>query len=416
MSSEFHDVIVIGAGPGGATVANLLAQQGLGVLMIDRGVQPTPQIPQTCFGLRSPLLSRLGIAEKFPTAIKEPQPVRFVVADDTCDIQMTVKLSQPTNDYRGMCLNRSEFDQMLVNSAIAHGVTYASASPVEALISTDKQITGVRCRTSETVQEYQGKAVIDASGKFSLIPAYLGLKEESNQLDERIAVFSHFAHPAFRELLPDGGMTVIAVDGGYILIAPLLGDRVSVVTVLAQAKATAYGSDRTQLFHSLIATWKPLAQAIAVSEQVLPVLPVINKTWTCRQFSGSGFLIVGEAGVFADPFFSNGVAVAMDSGEIAADTLAACLKQGEAWTHEGFAAYDEQLRTLFQQRQQEAKTWLDSLPLQQLRMSCADPHLPWGVPLAFLNLIAGIGSTNQTRLTTPTSAMTVARQTYATIS
>lgn len=418
MSSEFHDVIVIGAGPAGATAANLLAQQGLDVLIVDRGVQPAPQLPQTCFGLRQELLSRLGIAEYLPRVIEAPKPVRFVAANWDFDFLIAVEPRRQESDYRGMRLNRSQFDQLLVESAVRHKATYVPVTTVEDFIFVGEQVSGVRCRTLKGNREYSGRAIVDTSGKFSLVASRLGLKTEGHKLDDRAAVFSHFTGSALSEFVTDGQMTVIALDGGYLLVAPLLGERVSVIAVLADAVAAAYKGDRELLFRETVMSWEPLAKAVASSQQVLPVLPVINHTWECKQFCGDGFLIAGEAAAFLDPFVSNGVAIAMDSGELVATALVECLQQQARWEGtQRCAAYDQQIYNLIHQRQQEAITWLNGLSVRKLVTTCADPHLPWLVPFALLNLVLGAGlKLDGVEDTSAAVAITAARRTYSTIS
>jgi flavin-dependent dehydrogenase len=82
------DVIVIGAGPSGSTLANLLAQHGLRVLILDKAKQPKPQIPQTFYGLPTMLLKRLDVENQIIAAIEQPKPVRFISSKGTFNFQI----------------------------------------------------------------------------------------------------------------------------------------------------------------------------------------------------------------------------------------------------------------------------------------------------------------------------------------
>src|SRR5215472_14998963 len=73
--SEFHDVVIIGAGPAGATTAALLAERGVDVLLIDRARFPRSK---PCAEYLSPeanrVLDRLGLA----AALEAAGPARLV--------------------------------------------------------------------------------------------------------------------------------------------------------------------------------------------------------------------------------------------------------------------------------------------------------------------------------------------------
>ncbi|MCA2711296.1 MAG: NAD(P)/FAD-dependent oxidoreductase [Microcystis sp. M015S2] len=408
MSSRSYDAIIIGAGPAGATAANLLSRQGLTVLMLDRGQHPTPQIPQTYCGWSDDLLQRLGVDGNVKTALEPPKPVRFVACQGDFDFSVEIQPCRHLRDERGLTLNRTVFDRLLVEEAVRQGVTYLPRTLVTEIIQSDKRVTGVICENAGNTWDYLADSIVDASGKFSLLPNILTLKTVGEPLDERIAVFSHFVHPDFAALLPDGGMTVVTLEGGYLLIAPLSDDRFSVIAVLARSAPIAEGKNPSECFHRAIAVWLPLAEAVAKAQRTLPVIPVIDRPWQCRSLSGPGYLITGEAAVFGDPFFSTGVAFALDSGELAARAIQEIAAGRDR--NEVAITYDQLVRESIDRHQDTGRVWLDSLPLRQLTMACADPHLPWGVPLAVLHLFGGADPLDR-----PTLAMTRARQQYASV-
>ena len=61
MTTQPHDVLVIGAGPGGSTVAGLLAQQGLRVLVLEKEEFPRFHIGESLLPMCLPVLERLGV-------------------------------------------------------------------------------------------------------------------------------------------------------------------------------------------------------------------------------------------------------------------------------------------------------------------------------------------------------------------
>ncbi|HMT21592.1 MAG TPA: FAD-dependent oxidoreductase, partial [Promineifilum sp.] len=60
-----HDVIVVGAGPGGATTATALAQRGHDVLLIDRQTFPRDKICGDAVSLGCiEIMNELGMADR----------------------------------------------------------------------------------------------------------------------------------------------------------------------------------------------------------------------------------------------------------------------------------------------------------------------------------------------------------------
>lgn len=63
-SDEPYDVAVIGGGPAGSTVANLLAQGGRRVTLIDKAQHPRFHIGESLLPHTLPILERLGVADE----------------------------------------------------------------------------------------------------------------------------------------------------------------------------------------------------------------------------------------------------------------------------------------------------------------------------------------------------------------
>src|SRR4029078_9367217 len=58
------DVLVIGGGPGRATIAALLAERGRDVVLIEKATHPRFHIGESLLPLNVPLFERLGVAEE----------------------------------------------------------------------------------------------------------------------------------------------------------------------------------------------------------------------------------------------------------------------------------------------------------------------------------------------------------------
>ena len=58
------EVLVIGGGPSGSTIAALLAQRGLDVLMLEKDKHPRWHIGESLLPMNMPMFDKLGVTEE----------------------------------------------------------------------------------------------------------------------------------------------------------------------------------------------------------------------------------------------------------------------------------------------------------------------------------------------------------------
>ena len=74
------DVLVIGGGPGGATIAALLAERGRDVVLIEKARHPRFHIGESLLPLNMPLFERLGVAAEIKSIGMTKYGAEFVSA------------------------------------------------------------------------------------------------------------------------------------------------------------------------------------------------------------------------------------------------------------------------------------------------------------------------------------------------
>ncbi len=127
MSEREFDVIVLGAGPAGATAATVLARQGRRVLLLDRAKFPR-KVPCGGWltGLAEPFLSELGLNTK--KVLTNPfRDVTFHSAD--FEKQSAPKIDR---DF-GFMIDRAAFDSALVDLAQKAGAQFKSEHEIHDL-------------------------------------------------------------------------------------------------------------------------------------------------------------------------------------------------------------------------------------------------------------------------------------------
>src|SRR6187401_1990119 len=115
------DVLVVGAGPAGSTIASLLAQQQRHVVVLEKERHPRFHIGESLLPLNMPLFERLGVADEIRTIGMPKYGAEFVSpwhsAAVTFDFANAVDKSFPYA-YQ---VRRSEFDHILFRNAVHKG-------------------------------------------------------------------------------------------------------------------------------------------------------------------------------------------------------------------------------------------------------------------------------------------------------
>src|SRR5215216_8040318 len=165
--SEF-DVIVIGGGPAGSTVSTILAQQGCRVGLFERERFPRFHIGESLIPETYWVLQRLGMLPKMKAGhFVKKHSVQFVNASGRLSAPFYFWDNKPHECSQTWQVVRSEFDQMLLENARAHGVQAHEGVRVMDVIFAGPstplgagRAVGVKLKD----REVRAKVVVDASG------------------------------------------------------------------------------------------------------------------------------------------------------------------------------------------------------------------------------------------------------------
>lgn len=310
------DVIVIGAGPAGATAAGLLAMAGHRVLVLEKDEFPRFHIGESLLPGGLPVLERLGVEPLTDTFIYKAG-AEFVCEATNRQGVFAFREALPGCARHAWQVERSRFDKLLRDRAAAlgadvrHGVTVTDAG-------TDAEHAWVETRD----ETFKGRYLIDASGQSRLLARRANAVEAYTRFGNS-SVFTHYeglGDAAVAELGPDNNIRIMLRPEGWGWVIPL-PDRALSVGMVSAGKMTA-----EQLEAGLLAG--PLVQRLTKGARRLQTRVVGNYSYRNKVPSGQRFAAIGDAACFLDPVFSSGVTLALRSAEAVADRLGPALANG----------------------------------------------------------------------------------------
>src|SRR5215204_4412255 len=121
---ETYDVVVIGGGPGGSTVAALVAEKGHSVLVVERAKFPRFHIGESLMPETYWVFERLGMLPKLRDSdFVRKYSVQFVTASGKESAPFVFEERKPHECSVTWQVDRASFDQMMLDHARESGAT-----------------------------------------------------------------------------------------------------------------------------------------------------------------------------------------------------------------------------------------------------------------------------------------------------
>ena len=329
------DVIVVGAGPGGASAAYHLARAGLDVLLLEKSTFPrekvcgdglTPRAVKQLVGMGIPLDPVDGW---FPN-----KGIRIIGGGVRIELDWPELSSYPGF---GLVRTRRGFDEIVARAARRAGARLLEGVTVTGPVLDDgaQRIVGVTARDTAapgngdggTERTYRARLVVAADGNSSRLSLAMGLRKR----DDRplgVAIRTYYTSPRHDDDYLETWLDLwdgSALLPGYGWIFGV-GDGTSNVGLGLLNTSTSFGHiDYRAMLRRWLATMPP-EWGFGEENQTGPVrgaaLPMgFNRT----PHYTSGLLLVGDAGGMVNPFNGEGISTAMESGEIAAQVIVQAL-------------------------------------------------------------------------------------------
>ncbi|MGB8352433.1 MAG: NAD(P)/FAD-dependent oxidoreductase [Chthoniobacteraceae bacterium] len=345
-TTRHYDVVVIGGALSGAATATLLMREnpGLKLLIVEKTTQLTRRVGEATVEVSAFFMGRvLGLTQYLNESHLVKQGLRFWFKnDDVKDIseasELGAKYQVRLPSYQ---LDRAAFDEEVLRRAGLAGAEIlrpASVTGVQLSPGGEQTLT---IRHGETTETIKARWIVDASGVASVLARKEGWWQ-SNTEHPTAAAWGRWKGVKdwdgleLSQKFPEWSSAVYGIrgtatnhvtgDGWWSWWIPLKGGDTSVGVVFDQ-RLVDWPQDGSKIGERL----KKFLMAHPVGKEMLADAEIIeddvhwrkNLAYYSNTFAGDGFVLVGDASAFMDPFYSPGMDWISFTATSAADLISA---------------------------------------------------------------------------------------------
>ena len=336
MNNNKYDVIVMGGGPAGSSVAGMLAREGRQVILFEKEIFPRHHIGESLMTDTYWTFRRLGLLEK----LKESPFVRKYSVQFA---NPAGKESRPFYFFEAVHhesavtwqVTRAKFDELLINHAAEQGATVHQGVLVKQVLFEGDRAVGVEVQMQDgTREKFFANVVVDATGQMAMLSNKFRWRVRDPKLKKAV-LYSYFKG-AHREPDLNGGATLVLRtqhgSGGWFWYIPLEDDITSVgIVANPEYLLKGRGQDLAKIFHEEIEKCEPCRKRVGEGTRVDKIYSILDYSYRSKHNAGNGFIIIGDAYGFLDPIYSSGVLLALKMAELAADAI------HDAFNHDDFS-------------------------------------------------------------------------------
>jgi menaquinone-9 beta-reductase len=360
-TNDDADVIVVGAGPAGASAAFHCAAAGLDVLLLEKATFPRDKICGDGLTPRAVAeLVRMGVPIREQDGWIRNRGLRVIGGGHRLELPWPELSSYPSY---GLARARTSFDQVLAEHARAGGAKLVEGTSVTAPVRDERtgRVVGVRARPvaadgRRTVDagdevEYRAPVVIAADGVSARLATAVGRAKRDDR-PMGVAVRTYFRTPRHDDPwmeshleLWDGPPGRSNLMPGYGWIFSLGDGTANVGLGSVSSTAAATKVDYKDLFARWMAN-APREWEFTPENQVAPVRgAALPMGFNRGPLYADGLLLAGDAAGMVSPFNGEGIAYGLQAGRVAADAIAQGLARGSAAGRErALATYQQRMK------------------------------------------------------------------------
>ena len=325
------DVLVIGGGPAGTTVAPMLVEKGYRVVLLEKSRHPRFHIGESLLPANLPLFERMGIADQVKAIGMVKPGAEFVSPHH--DMSQSFEFADAWDKSMPYAyqVKRDEFDTILIRNAEKKGVEVHENCKAKKIDFLPDNTAVIRAQHDDgREQEWKARFVVDASGRDTFLANRFQIKHR-NPKHNSSAIYGHFSGAKRHDGQAAGNITIFWFEHGWFWFIPMMNDVTSVGMVTWPYYTKTKGERSIEQFlMDGIAMCPALTERMKMAKLVNEVEATGNYSYVSERNHGANYLLLGDAYAFIDPVFSSGVLLAMNSGVIGAEAIDTCLRDPAA--------------------------------------------------------------------------------------
>jgi len=316
------DVAIVGAGPAGSSTAITLARLGYHALLIDRAVFPRDKLCGDFVNpINWPVLKELHVGQELLSRPHTKVSTFRISAADGAQAISSLPVQRELQF--GLGLRRFQLDHVLLERAKRIGVSVNEGVKVTAVEIASHGWRLDMARGGEHISA-RAKFLVGADGRNSWVARQLGVASERPKPSASVG----FEIQLRKVLGVRASVEIHQFVGGYAGLVRVDEDTVNLCFTMQRsllARSVSFENLRERLLRR-----NPFLQALLIDAKPVSSL---RSVWPVyfppRRCFGDGFLLVGDAARVTEPVTGEGIFFALRSGQLAATTIAAALREGD---------------------------------------------------------------------------------------
>ena len=327
MQKKQSDVIIAGGGLAGMSLAYQIKQNtpDLSVVVIERNQFPVPKttakVGESTVEIASHYLSEtLGFKDHFQGEHLRKFGLRCFFGEPQADFSKQDELG--VSELFG--IPTYQLDRGVVENHLYEQITDLGVDVIDAASTKDIQLSEhqqtVTVETQEGEMQLDSRWLVDAAGRQQLIKNKNNLSKDNGhkgnalwfRIDRRIQIDDWSTNIDWQARLKSQGHRWLSTNhlmgpGYWVWVIPLGTGATSIGIVMDDQALAESGIETFDDTMTWLEQHQPHCAAAVEGAKVLDFVLIRDYSYGCKQmFSQEGWGLTGEAGAFADPFYSPG--------------------------------------------------------------------------------------------------------------